>query len=63
MTPFDVFGVVMVRATPSTAKVPDVDCNLGEAAAITNSPLELRYGIVDVPVPAGYPWRVSAFKA
>ena len=25
MTPFDVFGVVMVKATPSTANVPDVD--------------------------------------
>ncbi len=40
MTPFDVFGVVMVNVCPSTANVPDVDCNLGEAEAKITVPVE-----------------------
>ena len=63
MTPSDAFGVVNDIARPSTAKVPDVDCIFGDAFARTNDPDEFMYGIVDVPVPAGYPWSVSAFNA
>lgn len=65
MLPLLPLGVCRVRASPSMAKVPEVDCRVGEAEPKTMSPALFMMMTVfsTAEAEAGYPWRVSVFKA